>query len=156
MEPINWFMNVVTQHYFDFNGRARRAEFWWYMLVYVIGDVVLYVLGSIIHLGSGLTSLYGLALFLPTLGVSVRRLHDTNRTGWLVLIAAVPIVISWILGILALMMGMLFGALFLVSALNFLALIAAIVLIVFYAQPGTVGDNQYGSDPKAGLAAAPA
>jgi uncharacterized membrane protein YhaH (DUF805 family) len=92
MEPINWFMKVVTQHYFDFNGRARRAEFWWYVLVVVIIAVILNVIDSIIHLGGILGGLFTLAMLLPNLGVAVRRLHDINRSGWWILIAFVPIV----------------------------------------------------------------
>jgi len=124
MEPINWFMNVVTQHYFDFNGRARRAEFWWYILVVLIVAVILNVIDSIIHLGGILGGLWSLAMLLPNLGVAVRRLHDINRSGWWILIAFVPIV-------------------------------GAILLIYWYAQPGTAGANQFGPDPKS-AAVAPA
>ncbi|MEI9886822.1 MAG: DUF805 domain-containing protein [Rhizomicrobium sp.] len=92
MEPINWFMKVVTQHYFDFNGRARRAEFWWFVLVYVIIVVILNVIGSILHLGQILTSLFQLATLLPYLGVAVRRMHDTGRSGWWILLPIVNIV----------------------------------------------------------------
>jgi uncharacterized membrane protein YhaH (DUF805 family) len=92
MEPINWFMKVVTQHYFDFNGRARRAEFWWYVLVNIIIAIILNVISSILHLGQLLGGLYNLAVLLPSLGVGVRRLHDINRSGWWILIAFVPIV----------------------------------------------------------------
>ena len=117
MEPINWFMKVVTQHYFDFNGRARRAEFWWYVLVVVIISVILNVVDSIAHLGGILGGLFSLAMLLPNLGVAVRRLHDINRSGWWILIAFVP-------------------------------LVGAILLIYWYAQPGTSGANQFGPDPK--------
>lgn len=118
MEPINWFMKVVTEHYFDFNGRARRAEFWWFVLVFIIIDIVLGVIQSVLHMGALLTGLFALALFLPNLGVAVRRLHDINRSGWWILIGLVPIV-GWIL------------------------------LIYWYAQPGTAGANPFGADPKA-------
>ena len=151
MEPINWFMTVVTQHYFDFNGRARRAEFWWYTLVYVIADVALYVIESILHVGTLLTSLYGLALLLPGLGVSVRRLHDTDRTGWLVLIPCVPGLLWSVLSFGALASGSLGGFLILTSLLGVATLLAAAYLVYLLAQPGTSGSNQYGTDPKAGL-----
>jgi uncharacterized membrane protein YhaH (DUF805 family) len=87
MEPINWFMKVVTQHYFDFNGRARRAELWWFFLVYLVIAVVLGVIQNIVGLGTILSGLFGLAMLLPNLGVQVRRLHDTGRSGWWWLIA---------------------------------------------------------------------
>lgn len=92
MEPINWFMKVVTQHYFDFNGRARRAEFWWYIVVYMVLAIIVNVIDSMVHLGGLLGGLLSLALLLPNLGVAVRRLHDTNRSGWWILIALVPLV----------------------------------------------------------------
>ena len=92
MEPINWFMKVVTQHYFDFNGRARRAEFWWFVLVYVIAIIILGIIQGILHLGAILTGLFELALLLPYLGAAVRRMHDTNRSGWWILLPIVNIV----------------------------------------------------------------
>ncbi len=92
MEPINWFMKVVTQHYFDFNGRARRAEFWWFILVYIIIEIILSVIGNVAHLGQILVSIFQLALLLPSLGVGVRRMHDTNRSGWWILLPIVNIV----------------------------------------------------------------
>ncbi|HEY0105274.1 MAG TPA: DUF805 domain-containing protein [Rhizomicrobium sp.] len=82
MEPFNWFMNVVTQHYFDFEGRARRAEFWWYTLVYFIFAVVLGIIQNILGLGTILSSLLNLGLLLPSLSVGARRLHDIGRSGW--------------------------------------------------------------------------
>src|SRR3569833_2067997 len=92
MEPINWFMKVVTQHYFDFNGRARRAEFWWFILVYIIIEIILSVIGNVAHLGQILVSIFQLALLLPSLGVGVRRMHDSNRSGWWILLPIVNIV----------------------------------------------------------------
>jgi uncharacterized membrane protein YhaH (DUF805 family) len=121
MEPINWFMTVVTQHYFDFQGRARRAEYWWYTLVYVIFYIVLAVVDSVLGTARLLSGLLSLALLLPSLGVAVRRLHDIGRSGWWILIGLIPI-LGWIL------------------------------LIYWYVQPGTSGQNEYGADPKAGLA----
>ncbi len=121
MEPTNWFMNVVAQHYFDFEGRARRAEFWWYTLVYFIIAVILGVIQSILGLGSALTGLLSVALLLPSLGVGVRRLHDIGRSGWWILIGIIPIV-GWI------------------------------VVIYWYVQPGNVGANPFGPDPKAAVA----
>ena len=95
MEPINWFMKVVTEHYFDFTGRARRAEYWWFTLVYIIIAIVLGVIQTILHLGNLLSGLFSLALLLPSLGVAVRRLHDIGRSGWWFLLVFIPIV-GWI------------------------------------------------------------
>ena len=145
MEPINWFMMVVTQHYFDLNGRARRAEFWWYILVAAIGAIPVFMLGWIIGLSFYAVLAYQLALFLPTLSVMVRRMQDTNRPAvYVYAYYALTIGISVINAILP--------VLFLASLLGLVSLAAAIVMIVVLAQPGTPGPNTYGPDPKAGLA----
>lgn len=89
---IDNFRNIVTQHYFDFQGRARRASFWYFVLAYVIIAIVLGIIQSVLHLGALLTSLLALALLLPNLGVAVRRLHDSDRSGWWILIGLIPIV----------------------------------------------------------------
>jgi uncharacterized membrane protein YhaH (DUF805 family) len=92
---IQYFTDAVTNHYFDFNGRTRRTAFWYFVLVYFIIAVVLGIIQSVAHLGSILTALLSLALLLPNLGIAVRRLHDTNRSGWWILIGLIPI-IGWI------------------------------------------------------------
>lgn len=124
MEAINWFQTVVTKHYVDFQGRARRAEYWWYILVYIVIDIVLSIIQSMVHT-TLITALFGLALLLPSLGVSFRRMHDIDKSAWWLLIGLIP-------------------------------LIGAIVLIYWFAQPGTAGSNQFGPDPKSGAAAKPA
>ncbi len=88
---IDNFKNVVTGHYADFNGRANRAEFWQYVLVYVVIAVIF----DILHIRI-LQGLYALAMLLPTLGISVRRLHDVGKSGWLVLLPIVPGVLMYV------------------------------------------------------------
>ena len=97
---ISNFRTVVTEHYFDFEGRARRQTYWYYVLVYFIIAVVLGIVQGVVHMGSLLTSLLSLALLCPSLGLGVRRLHDINMSGWWVLIGIIPfigwaIVIYW-------------------------------------------------------------
>jgi uncharacterized membrane protein YhaH (DUF805 family) len=118
---MQWYLKVLRQ-YADFTGRARRTEYWMFVLFTAIIQIVLAVLDSLLGLafmpGTGvLTMLYLLAVLLPSLGVSVRRLHDTGRSGWWVLIGLVPFV-------------------------------GAIVLIVFAALEGDRGPNAFGPDPK--------
>jgi uncharacterized membrane protein YhaH (DUF805 family) len=118
---MQWYLKVLRQ-YADFTGRARRTEYWMFVLFTAIIQIVLAVLDSLLGLafmpGTGvLTMLYLLAVLLPSLGVSVRRLHDTGRSGWWVLIGLVPF-------------------------------LGAIVLIVFAALEGDRGPNAFGSDPK--------
>ena len=81
----------VWKNYAGFSGRARRAEYWQFALINVIALIVLYVL----DLAIGTTIpylLYGLATLVPGLAVGARRLHDTDRSGWWLLIALVPVV----------------------------------------------------------------
>jgi uncharacterized membrane protein YhaH (DUF805 family) len=91
MEAIRWFRTVVTKHYYDFGGRARPAEFWWYMLVFLVIDVVLALIQNPFHT-RGLTALLGVVLFAPTVGVEIRRLHDIGKSGWWLLMAFVPFI----------------------------------------------------------------
>jgi uncharacterized membrane protein YhaH (DUF805 family) len=92
---VQYFLDAVTNHYFDFNGRARRSAYWYYTLGYIILYVVLAVISSVAHLGQILTGLLSLALLLPSLGIGVRRLHDIGRSGWWILIGIIPLV-GWI------------------------------------------------------------
>ncbi|HEV7147700.1 MAG TPA: DUF805 domain-containing protein [Pedococcus sp.] len=85
--------SVLTQ-YANFTGRARRSEFWWYTLFTAVVYFVLGIVAAAAHT-SVLTYIVALALFVPTLAVSVRRLHDTGRSGWWVLVDLVPFV-GWI------------------------------------------------------------
>jgi uncharacterized membrane protein YhaH (DUF805 family) len=77
--------------YADFSGRARRSEYWYFWLFLVLADVVVSVVAGAIHL-SFLSYLVSLALIVPSLAVGVRRLHDTGKSGWWLLIALVPLV----------------------------------------------------------------
>lgn len=121
---MNWYLDVLRR-YAQFSGRARRKEFWMFMLFSVLISIVLGIIDNLIgtanmfgpNLGL-LAGIYSLAVLVPSLAVMSRRLHDTNRTHW------------WIL-------------------LNLLPLLGIIVLIVFWAGEGNRGANQYGPDPKA-------
>jgi uncharacterized membrane protein YhaH (DUF805 family) len=156
MDQINvnqlWqhFVDTVTNHYLDFEGRISRAHYWYYILVYVVIAIAVSIVANIIGLPF-LSSLLGLALFLPTLGMTARRLHDVGKpTSW-VLVLAVPFVLELLLGFLTLS-SIIFFPLFMFFAgiawlISLLALIAAIVIIYFCAQPGMAGSNEYGPAP---------
>ncbi|GLZ50250.1 hypothetical protein Acsp06_64350 [Actinomycetospora sp. NBRC 106375] len=133
---MQWYLKVLKQ-YADFSGRARRTEFWMFVLFNAIAYIVLALIDVLIgtasftstgtgfSFGGGLLSgLYSLGVLIPSLAVAVRRLHDTDRTGWWLLIGLVPIV-------------------------------GGIVLLVFYCIEGTRGPNQYGPDPKMDAMAGP-
>jgi uncharacterized membrane protein YhaH (DUF805 family) len=90
---MQWYL-AALKNYVGFTGRARRTEFWMFALVNFIVLLVLYVL--ILATKSGIFAvllwLYDLAVLLPGLAVQVRRLHDTNKSGWWILIGLVPFV----------------------------------------------------------------
>ncbi|MEV1077384.1 DUF805 domain-containing protein [Streptomyces sp. NPDC050211] len=88
---MNWFVDVVKK-YAVFNGRARRKEYWMFTLIYTVIAIVLSVVDMAVIGSNVLVPILTVALFLPALGVAIRRLHDTGRTGWWVLISIVPLV----------------------------------------------------------------
>jgi uncharacterized membrane protein YhaH (DUF805 family) len=78
-------------NYVNFSGRASRAEFWWWVLFAILASIVANIIDAII--GAPIFSLLvSLGLLLPGLAVSVRRLHDTNRSGWWILIGLIPLI----------------------------------------------------------------
>jgi uncharacterized membrane protein YhaH (DUF805 family) len=117
-------VKVCFNKYVDFNGRARRSEFWWWTLFTVILGIVAGIIDAILGTrsasGTGVVgSLVNLAVLLPSLAVGARRLHDTGRSGWWQLL--------WLV-----------------------CLVGWIFLIVWLCQDSQ-GDNKYGSSPKAGM-----
>ncbi len=119
---MNWYLEVLKK-YAVFSGRARRKEYWYFVLFNIIISIVLAVIDGVTgsfsaEAGMGLLGgIYTLAVLIPGIAVSVRRLHDTERSGWWLLIALVP-------------------------------LIGVIVLLVFMVQDSKLGQNQYGANPK--------
>ena len=77
---------VCFSKYADFNGRATRSEYWWFSLFIALVYLVLAVVNEV------LPGIFALATLLPTLAVTVRRLHDTERSGWWLLICLVPFI----------------------------------------------------------------
>jgi uncharacterized membrane protein YhaH (DUF805 family) len=122
---MNWFIDCITKNYANFNGRARRKEYWMYVLFNCLLGIVLnfiaLIFGSISHsllsVMVFVQCIISLALIIPGLAVTVRRLHDINKSGWWILIGLIP-------------------------------LIGAIVLFVFACLDSTPGSNQYGENPK--------
>ncbi len=95
-----YFIDVIKNHYVDFAGRATRKQFWLFTLFNVIIAFVLSWLGSMENtvgtIFTVLYVLYALALLLPNLAISIRRLHDIGRSGWWYLLNFVPF-IGWII-----------------------------------------------------------
>ena len=93
---MNWYLEVLKK-YAVFDGRARRSEYWYFTLINIGVVLVLAVLDAMIRKVTGINigilgTIYGLGVLLPAIGVSIRRLHDTNRSGWWLLLALVPLV----------------------------------------------------------------
>jgi len=94
---MNWYLAVLKK-YAEFSGRARRQEYWMFFLVNIIISIILAVIdkmaGSFSEAaGMGvLGGLYSLAILIPSIAVSMRRLHDTDRSGWWLLIGLIPLI----------------------------------------------------------------
>lgn len=88
---FNVFLNAVKGQYFDFKGRTNVADFWKFVLVAFVINIVLGIIDGIIgmRLFSGL---FGLAILCPMLGIGARRLHDMGKSGWFQLINLIPLV----------------------------------------------------------------
>ena len=78
---IDWFVKCLT-NYANFSGRARRKEFWFFMLFCVILGIVAEVIDTVLGTKPLVNSLLNLALLVPSLAVGARRLHDVGRSGW--------------------------------------------------------------------------
>lgn len=91
---LNYYTDVLKK-YTVFTGRAARKEYWYFILIHVIIMVLLSIIGSIVNMEKTfelLKFLYCLAVLLPVLGVTARRLHDTDRSGWWMLISLIPVI----------------------------------------------------------------
>ena len=94
---MKWYLKVLKQ-YADFSGRARRTEYWMFTLFNFIFIILAAILDNILGLTFGelpygaFYLFYALAVFIPGLAVAVRRLHDIEKSGWMLLIALIPIV----------------------------------------------------------------
>lgn len=123
-------MFAPLRKYADFNGRARRKEYWLFQLLILLTYIVVFVLAGILGgfssgegsnpggiIGGGLLMILGFGIILPSLAVTVRRLHDTEKSGWMILIGLIP-------------------------------LVGGLIVFVFTVMPGTQGPNRFGADPK--------
>ena len=86
-----WYINALTKKYFCFTGRARREEFWMFVLFNLLASILAGMVDGI--LGTAFLGVtYAVLTIIPGVAVSVRRLHDTNRTGWWYLILLLPLI----------------------------------------------------------------
>ena len=155
---MNWYLEVLKK-YVVFKGRARRKEYWYFILFNAIAAIILNIVDVIIGTYNPVTqagilgSLYSLGVFLPSLAVTVRRLHDTNRSGWWILFPLGSMLIGAILmvligGLSADLDSMSTGAGLMMVLVGIAMFASFITLFVFMVLDGTQGSNTYGTDPK--------
>ena len=113
------FLNVILNHYADFNGRARRSEYWYFALVNICISLVLSLLQRITgwNLFAVLSGLVSLALLVPGLALCWRRLHDIGKPGTWYFLVLIP-------------------------------LVGVILMVVWFCQDSQPGENQFGPNPK--------
>jgi uncharacterized membrane protein YhaH (DUF805 family) len=101
MGPVE-AVTTCLQKYVGFGGRAGRAEFWWFFLFYLVAVLIGYAIDAAVGAGGILYVVVTLGLILPTIAVEFRRLHDTGRSGWWILITLIPLIGSiWLLVLFA-------------------------------------------------------
>jgi len=94
---LSWFIAALRK-YAVFSGRSRRKEYWFFVLFVVIISIVLSIIDALIGAYDGssgvglLSGIFSLAVLIPGIAVSVRRLHDTDRSGWWILLGLIPII----------------------------------------------------------------
>jgi uncharacterized membrane protein YhaH (DUF805 family) len=91
---LEMYKKVVLKNYANFNGRARRREYWMFFLVNIIISFVLgFVAGLISPSLAFIGNIYGLAVLVPGIAVAIRRVHDVNKSGWFILIPIYNIIL---------------------------------------------------------------
>jgi uncharacterized membrane protein YhaH (DUF805 family) len=150
--PVDWAKRPL-QKYADFSERAPRAEYWWFFLGLIVAYVVATIVDSILGLNHLVLGVYGpvtmllwLATLVPSVAVGVRRLHDTDRSGWWILLPVVPYLAAFILGGAALMRGQM-AAVGIAGIFILIGAVCALVLLIFFVLGGTPGNNRYGPNP---------
>lgn len=118
---MDWYLRVLKK-YAVFEGRARRKEYWYFVLINIVIGLALAILDQGLgtyneETDTGMfNAIYSLLVLIPSIAVAVRRLHDTDRSGWWLLLIFIPI-------------------------------LGVIILLVFMCLSGHEGDNRFGPDP---------
>lgn len=165
---MEW-MILPLKRYAQFSGRSRRKEYWMWILFVILASILFGILDSALGLGGEtalepgatpnglmygvglmggvLSTLFTLATLIPGLAVSVRRLHDVNRSGWWLLLSFLPYLIGLALLASVVSAGSIGGLAIVGGILVLVGGIASIVLLVWFCTMGTVGTNRFGPDP---------
>ena len=152
LTPVDW-AKLPLQKYADFSGRAPRAEYWWYTLGLIIAYIVIMIVESITGLKGMVLGVYGpitlllaLGTIVPNIAVGVRRLHDTNRSAWWLLLLA-PYLLFAILTVMALRSGGGMAAIGAAGIVGVVGMVCCIVYLVLMVLPSQPGENRYGPNP---------
>ena len=162
---------MAWKNYFKFSGRSRRKEFWMFALFNLIASIVIQIIDDVLGTKYGATTpvftgnelydsisvyasqgtgilgtIYGLAVFIPSLALAVRRLHDVNKSGLWLLAFILPFIVMIVGIFLAIVSPSIGSIIMIVGSLSVLVL--TILLLVWYCTNGTAGLNKYGADPK--------
>lgn len=86
------FRRVIKEKYATFDGRASRSEYWWFTLGNVLLSFVIEFVFGIFDMGETAISIYSIFIFIPSIAVSIRRLHDIGKSGWYCLLLLIPLV----------------------------------------------------------------
>ena len=192
MMTIDESVRVCLRKYADFSGRATRAEFWWWVLATTLASFAVSAVDGVInallslteqyYAFSPLSTIFALAVLLPNLAVTARRLHDIGRTGWWQLVWLVIVGGAWLIFLVGLVITLFsvfidndFGmgrreffhlghvtmSDFIPAIVGFaIAMVVSLLVLVWWlvwlTRQGQTGPNRYGPDPRAWEAAPPA
>jgi uncharacterized membrane protein YhaH (DUF805 family) len=161
-------IRTCFRKYVGFSGRAARPEYWWFVLFVFVGSIVAGIIDRILFgggpmAGTPITSIFQLAIFLPLVAAGWRRIQDTGKPGWLILLPVAVSLISMV-GVLGGVFGfgmmqgggmapgamngpaaMMGGAGFIVAIV--VELVVAVLMIWWLTRPGDPGANKYGPPP---------
>jgi len=150
---MHWIKLAFTR-YFDFSGRSQRREYWsflvFWLIVWIVTAWIDRAAGLRLPVPNGeakpfvglLATIFLLATFIPGLAVGVRRLHDSNRSGWWTALPFAPILLLVVAAMTGLMPPVPF------RFLPLLVLIPPVVLLILMCLGGTSGPNRFGADPR--------
>lgn len=146
MQPLDWAL-LPFSRYFDFSGRSSRAEYWYFtafmwfvtllilLMQQLLGEAVETVLAVV-------NGLFGLVTFVPSIAVTVRRLHDINRSGFVLLAYSIGVVVVAVLSTLAMVLGAFAAALVMLGVV-----VICVKFLILMVTEGDRGPNPYGPNP---------
>jgi uncharacterized membrane protein YhaH (DUF805 family) len=133
--------------YATFTGRARRSEYWFFLLFIVLGNLAATAVDAVLRTGGVVGGLFALATFVPQLAVTTRRLHDTGRSGWWQ--------VSYLLPGVVLGIGTAAEQPVTAMVAGLATLVLFVIVLVWLIRRGDAGPNRFGPDPTLGVTPMP-